>query len=404
MVPTNIRKSIVDFDDDEKGVTTGYTLGGQQNIACLTELGLYRLLGQSRLPIARPFQKWVATVLRDIRQKGRYELQEALANKDATIQLARLALESEREIITKALTDATKTHADATAASHLALENERESTAKALAVAATELEHFRTKTYEEIPKHDHVYINKEVAELNSDRHKLGKALDEKRREAQFNTGSAQGRRNIIYARETHNGKLVEDMAKAALKRYHIGNFGGTENYNCKSEHTANVFDIACVVCDTLASSFEFITRDELIDRLVSKLEDERDASHAVPMPPASEPDIPSDPLQGVISSTLHEFLQMDEIERGCRISKVDGGITWVHDFEAAFEEKMRCDFLSDPATFSKFGYKLSAKEEHVCKVCKKLARAGCCAMYDATKRGKKKVIYDMAIARIGGGV
>lgn len=56
--------------------------------------------------------------------------------------------------------------------------------------SSAELEHFRTKTYEEIPKHDHVYINKEVAELNSDRHKLGKAIDEKRRESQFNTGRA----------------------------------------------------------------------------------------------------------------------------------------------------------------------------------------------------------------------
>jgi len=53
----NIKKSIIDFDEDEKGVTTSYTPGGVQNVLFLTELGLYRLLGQSRKPIARDFQR-----------------------------------------------------------------------------------------------------------------------------------------------------------------------------------------------------------------------------------------------------------------------------------------------------------------------------------------------------------
>ena len=102
--------------------------------------------------------------MRDIRQKGRYELHEALTNQAATIQLSKLAIESEREISAKALADA--------AANQLALEK-----VQAMAdAAAAELERFRTKKYEEIPKYDHVYINKEVAELHSDRHKLGKAM------------------------------------------------------------------------------------------------------------------------------------------------------------------------------------------------------------------------------------
>ena len=305
--------------------------------------------------------------MRDIRQKGRYELHEALTNQAATIQLSKLAIESEREISAKALADA--------AANQLALEK-----VQAMAdAAAAELERFRTKKYEEIPKYDHVYINKEVAELHSDRHKLGKAIDEKRRESQLNTGSAQGRRNI----------------------------------------------------DTLASSFEFITRGEMIDRLQSKLEDERDACYALPMPPTpvdvddatsqstpvpkrkvgrpKQPQVlpnlrdinpvntPSPPLKAVNMSKLCEFLQMVDDERGCRISRVNGSITWVDDFKAAFNSKMACRFEPDPATFHQFGYRLSAKEEHVCKACKKLAKSGCCTMYKNSDRGKKKVIYDMVM-------
>ena len=42
-----------------------------------------------------------------------------------------------------------------------------------------------------------------------------------------------------------------------------------------------MFDVGCVVCDTLASSFEYIKRDELIDILVEKLEHERETSYAI---------------------------------------------------------------------------------------------------------------------------
>ena len=75
---TNIRDTIKDFDDDEKGVGTTDTLGGRQAALFLTELGLYRLLGMSRKPLARPFQKWVAQVIKEIRLRGRYDLQQKL--------------------------------------------------------------------------------------------------------------------------------------------------------------------------------------------------------------------------------------------------------------------------------------------------------------------------------------
>lgn len=72
---TNIRKTMVSFDEDEKVVTRSSTLGGVQNVTFLTEIGLYRLLGMSKKPIARTFQKWVCKVLIEIRESGKYELQ-----------------------------------------------------------------------------------------------------------------------------------------------------------------------------------------------------------------------------------------------------------------------------------------------------------------------------------------
>lgn len=71
----NIRQSISGFDDDERVyVSTTYTPGGIKETIYLTETGLYRLLGMSRKPIARTFQKWVCQVVKEIRITGKYEL------------------------------------------------------------------------------------------------------------------------------------------------------------------------------------------------------------------------------------------------------------------------------------------------------------------------------------------
>lgn len=73
---SNIRDAIKDFSDNEKGVGLTDTLGGKQETIFLTEYGLYRLLGRSRKPIAHKFQKWMVSVLKEIRINGIYKLQQ----------------------------------------------------------------------------------------------------------------------------------------------------------------------------------------------------------------------------------------------------------------------------------------------------------------------------------------
>ena len=51
---------------------------GNQDVLFLTEIGLYRLLGMSRKEKARKFQKWIATVVKEIRLNGKYELEKSL--------------------------------------------------------------------------------------------------------------------------------------------------------------------------------------------------------------------------------------------------------------------------------------------------------------------------------------
>jgi len=72
---SNIRTSIMDFDESEKVVHSMNTLGGTQDVTFLTEKGLYKVLFRSRKPIAQKFQNWVCEVIKEIRLKGIYKMQ-----------------------------------------------------------------------------------------------------------------------------------------------------------------------------------------------------------------------------------------------------------------------------------------------------------------------------------------
>ena len=84
------------LDEDEKGVDTVYTLGGNQKMTTISEAGLYSLTLRSRSPKAKTFKRWVThEVLPSIRKTGGY----LIAKKD----------ESPEEIMARALLVAKET-------------------------------------------------------------------------------------------------------------------------------------------------------------------------------------------------------------------------------------------------------------------------------------------------------
>jgi phage anti-repressor protein len=137
--------------------------------------------------------------------------------------------------------------------------------------AEAELQQIKQRVYEEVVKLDRVYINQEVSEIGTGRHKVGKTFYEKKREGQLRTGAAQGS-EMVYVRETSNAVIIENVIAVALKRYHIAR----EHYQCRLEHTRAIIDIACTVVDTLASSFKFIGRDELYQKVIDMLHEGSD--------------------------------------------------------------------------------------------------------------------------------
>lgn len=61
------------LDDDEKGVSQIDTPGGRQQMAIVSESGMYNLILRSDKPEARPFRRWVThDVLPAIRRTGGY--------------------------------------------------------------------------------------------------------------------------------------------------------------------------------------------------------------------------------------------------------------------------------------------------------------------------------------------
>ena len=71
----NARKSLQTIPLNERGGTTGYTLGGNQIVNTINEAGFYRLVFRSKKKEAETFKDWVCTsVLPSIRKTGSYSI------------------------------------------------------------------------------------------------------------------------------------------------------------------------------------------------------------------------------------------------------------------------------------------------------------------------------------------
>ena len=81
------RKALERLDDDEKGVSSIHTPGGQQEMTVVNESGLFNLVLGSRKPEAKRFKRWVThAVLPSIRKTGSYAMPGAIAALPAPTQ------------------------------------------------------------------------------------------------------------------------------------------------------------------------------------------------------------------------------------------------------------------------------------------------------------------------------
>lgn len=72
----NMHSSLALLDEDEKGVHSVETPGGLQQLAIVSEPGLYSLILRSRKPQAKTFKRWVThEVIPSIRRTGSYSIE-----------------------------------------------------------------------------------------------------------------------------------------------------------------------------------------------------------------------------------------------------------------------------------------------------------------------------------------
>ena len=94
----NPSQALTRLDDDEKGITTIDTPGGEQSMLIVTEPGLYHLIFTSRKPEAHMFRRWVYhEVLPSIRKTGSYSVTPANNDIDSLAQAISKLADVERE-------------------------------------------------------------------------------------------------------------------------------------------------------------------------------------------------------------------------------------------------------------------------------------------------------------------
>ena len=128
----NSRDAVATLDEDEKGVATIDTLGGAQEMATISESGLYSLIIRSRKPEAKTFKRWIVRdVLPSIRKTGSYGNGILMPNFTDPLAAAEAWIVTERARI------AEQQRADYYQRTKAEIGNRREATAMATASAAT---------------------------------------------------------------------------------------------------------------------------------------------------------------------------------------------------------------------------------------------------------------------------
>jgi prophage antirepressor-like protein len=216
----NIRDTLTSLDEQCKiKVNVGNTdVGNNSDTWFLTEDGLYELLFISRKPIAKQFKVWIRNIIKEIRLKGKYDLEEKLKQKE---------LEYEKQIE----------------------ETQRE------------LHLYKQKTYEEIEKTGHVYI------IRTDGgYKVGKTKHINNRVKGLQTGN-NNEIEVVFDFKTSNSDLLEKNVHYILDRYRCNS--NREFFDCDPEYIKRIITIVGSTIDTLKSCYKHISNDELTSRLES---------------------------------------------------------------------------------------------------------------------------------------
>lgn len=227
----NIRDTLRGFDGDEKAVGSAVTPGGRQDTLFLTEVGLYRLLGISRKPLARPFQKWVARTIKEIRQMGRYEL------------------ETNNNALQKAQEE-----------SQEALELERQARRSAEEEAAS----LKAKLASKYLPGQQLYVIRNNADSDRDLYKLGTTKDLSKRMVNYNTAFPDGG-TVLHCVKCFDSFTCEKIVGRALEPYRYR----SEWYMCDISIITHAMDAVVAANDGIVRSVDHLAKHDVSGKIRS---------------------------------------------------------------------------------------------------------------------------------------
>ena len=223
----NVKDTIKNYNDKQKlGVVLTDPHGRLQETNMLTEQGLYKILMKSRKPIAEQFQDWVCEIIKEIRLKGKYDLEEQLQQKDLETQKL-LEEKEQKELETQKLLEEK--------------EQKEIETQKMLEEKELELIKYKEKIYEEIEKTGHIYVIKTDGGT-----KVGKTKDAvKKRIKGLQTGNMNDIEMLLDFK-TSNADLLEKSVHYILDRYRCNS--NREFFDCDIDYIKIVVNVnKCII-------------------------------------------------------------------------------------------------------------------------------------------------------------
>ena len=141
-----------------------------------------------------------------------------------------------------------------------------ESKNKIIEEQSLELQNIKNQKYEEIDKSEYIYV------FTTDKDKIykcGKTKEPKKRKDQLQTACVD---DIIelYKYETSNNNILESIIHYILQNYRC--HSNREHFRCNLNYIKLIIKTSGIFLDTLKSSYEHITTEELLNKLYDKLQ------------------------------------------------------------------------------------------------------------------------------------
>jgi prophage antirepressor-like protein len=212
---TNIRSSIQNFTDREKGVRKVDTLGGPQDIIFLSSHGVYRLLYSSKKAVAENFREWVGDILDDIIFNESKELQRQLQEKEIELNRTKKQLELTAKLQVK-------------------------------------------KWFDTEPGHT-IYALKNNSDDPNSLITIGKSKKIAERESNYFTHNQNS--DMFFIRKCYNCDLAEKVLHHMLDKYRIDR--AREWFNISENFAKYIINLVCDFLDNFISSIEKLPNTNL---------------------------------------------------------------------------------------------------------------------------------------------